>query len=89
MRTTINLPEGLLVQAKKEAADSGTTLTDFIADAIRRALAHARQKPVRVPVSLPKFTPAPGKEGLLPGVDLDDSAGLQDLMDAYDAAHRR
>ncbi|MGH9794928.1 MAG: CopG family transcriptional regulator [Candidatus Acidiferrales bacterium] len=89
MRTTINLPDGLLVQAKKLAADRGTTLTEIIADALRSALFARRPGRKRKARSLPTFTPPPGKEGVLPGVDLNNTAALLDLMDAYDAAHRR
>ncbi len=39
MRTTINLPDNLIVQAKKVALESGTTLTEIIANALRESLA--------------------------------------------------
>jgi hypothetical protein len=88
MRTTINLPDGLLAQAKKEAADSGSTLTDFIAEAIRLSLASKRKQIVEAP-PLPVYSPPPGQEGLQPGVDLDNSAALWDLMDEADGTFRR
>ncbi len=87
MRTTINLPDGLLAQVKRLAADKGTTLTDVIADALREKL--ARKTPRKSKTPMPVFTPPPGEEGLLPGVDLDDTAALYDLMDEADAADRR
>ncbi len=88
MRTTINLPDGLLAQAKKEAADSGSTLTDFIAEAIRLSLARKRRQIMEVP-PLPVYFPPAGQEGLQPGVDLDNSATLWDLMDEADGTFRR
>ena len=75
MRTTIRLDNTLLRRAKAQAAASGRTLNDFISDAVRAALAPARTGRDRV--ELPTF-----KGGaLLPGVDLDDSAALLDLME--------
>lgn len=57
------------------AAASGRSLNDFIADAVRAAVTPRAARGAAP--SLPVF-----KGGsLLPGVDLDDSAGLLDLMD--------
>ena len=75
MRTTIRLDETLLRRAKSMAAASGRSLNDFIADAVRAAVT-PRTSRSSAP-TLPVF-----KGGhLLPGVDLDDSASLLDLMD--------
>jgi len=76
MRTTIRLDDDLLTRAKRAAAERGTTLTALIEDALRRTLA---PKPTteRQPVSLPTFC----GDGLQPGVDLDDTATLLELMD--------
>ena len=75
MRTTIRLDETLLRRAKSMAATSGRSLNDFIADAVRAAVTPRSSRPAapEIPVL------AGGK--LLPGVDLDDSAALLDLMD--------
>jgi len=74
MRTTIRLDDQLLVQAKRRAVETGTTLTAVIEDALRRAL---REPPIGAPVP-----PLPTVAGpLRPGVDLDDSAGLLELME--------
>jgi hypothetical protein len=75
MRTTIRLDDHLLRRAKARAAESGRSLNDFVCDAVRAALAAAPTRRQRV--DLPTF---PGGV-LLPGVDLDDSAGLLDLME--------
>src|SRR6185295_14639898 len=75
MRTTIRLDEALLRRAKSMAAASGRSLNDFIADAVRTAVTPKAARGAG-PV-LPVF-----KGGqLLPGVDLDDSAALLDLME--------
>ena len=85
MRTTINLPDPLLVQARRRAAETGRTLTTFIADAVRESLARRRQAQGQPAVRLTTFRGS----GLQPGGDLDDSAGLQDLMDGPNAAAGR
>jgi hypothetical protein len=80
MRTTINIDDTLLAEAKQVAARTGRSLTDVVEDALRESL-HRRHRPARRAVELPVF----GEEGLQPGVDLDDSAALLDLMDEDDA----
>ena len=80
MRTTIRLDEQLLREIKQLAAQSGRTLTAVMEDALREMLARQRQMAERPPVYL---TTVEG-EGILPGVDLDDSASLLDLMDQGD-----
>ncbi len=76
MRTTIRLPPGLMAQAKKLARDTGRTLTQVIEDALREVIAR-RTRPAPRSDS---FTIVRGN-GLQPGVDLDDSAAVLDLMD--------
>jgi hypothetical protein len=80
MRTTINIDDALLAEAKQVAARTGRSLTDVVEDALRESL-HRRHRTARRAVELPVF----GEEGLQPGVDLDDSAALLDLMDEDDA----
>jgi hypothetical protein len=79
MRTTINIDDALLAEAKQVAARTGRSLTDVVEDALRESL-HRRHRTARRAVELPVF----GEEGLQPGVDLDDSAALLDLMDQDD-----
>ncbi len=76
MRTTIRLDDSLLRQAKAAAAASGRSLNDLISDAVRAALA-SRPTPRRV-AEVPTYR----GHGLQPGVDLDDSAALLDIMGA-------
>ena len=82
MRTTINLPDPLLALARRRAAETGRSLTAFVADAVREALARRARAREQPPVHLTTFRGS----GLQPGVDLDDSAALQDLVDGTDAA---
>lgn len=74
----MRLDDDLLADAKTAAAKSGRTLTRVIEDALREALARGTANPSsRSPVALPTF---PGR-GLQPGVDLDSTASLLELMD--------
>jgi Arc/MetJ family transcription regulator len=76
MRTTIRLDDELLTRAKRAALERGTTLTAIIEDALRQALM-PRSDSKREDFALPTFR----GNGLQPGVDLDDSASLLDLME--------
>ncbi len=80
MRTTIRLDETLLRDAKQLAARSGKSLTAIIEDALRESLTRQRSLGTRKAVRLNTVD----GNGLRPGVDLDDSASLLDLMDASD-----
>jgi hypothetical protein len=77
MRTTIRLDDQLLAEAKQLAARTGRTLTAVIEDALRLSLRQTSSRRRRR-VELPTFK---GGNGLQPGVDLDDSAALLDLME--------
>jgi Bacterial antitoxin of type II TA system, VapB len=80
MRTTIRIDDELLASAKRAALERGTTLTAVIEDALRRALVSASA------VRRERFTMGTFQgDGLRPGVDLDDTASLLDLMDEHDA----
>ena len=82
MRTTIRLDDQLLVEAKKLAAERGTTLTAIMEDALRERL--ARRKP---PYRHRKFRLTTfGHGGLQPHVDLDDTASLLDRMEGRHGA---
>ena len=78
MRTTVRLDERLLTEAKKYASESGRTLTSVLEDALRQALAKRRERPRTNPVRLRTVTGS----GVRPGVDLDDSASLLELMES-------
>jgi hypothetical protein len=80
MRTKVRLDQGLLELAGREARLRGTTLTALLEHHLRLALrppqAASPQARVHLPVSR-----ATG--GLLPGVELDNSANLNDRIDNY------
>lgn len=79
------MPDDLIAQVKKLAAELRTTVTALIEEALRERLARRRRKPPSHPVRLTTF----GSGGLQPGVDLDDSAALLDLMEPPGVPDRR
>lgn len=78
MRTTVRLDDGLLEQAKAEARQRQKTLTSLIEEGLRLVLASggtpARRRRIVLPVSRERG-------GVLPGIDLDNNAGLLDVME--------
>ncbi|HTS52812.1 MAG TPA: hypothetical protein VMH26_06025, partial [Burkholderiales bacterium] len=69
----------------KRAAEQGTTVTALIEDSLRASLGGRRNKAKTPRTSLITF----GQKGLQPGVDLDDSAALLELMNnSHGAAGR-
>ena len=85
-RTTVRLPEDLVRRARRKALAEGRSLTALIQDGLRRVLADRTPaaRPKRV---LPPVSKAAG--GLMPGVDLDDTAALQEMEDLEAAGRNR
>ena len=81
MRTTVRLDDELLREVKMHAAEQRMTLTAVLEKALRELLARRKQPAERLRVPLPSFM----GQGLQPGVDLDDSSALLDLMESRDA----
>ena len=77
-RTTIRLDDLLLERAKREAARRGETVTSLVEMGLRLVLAQPKRAPSRPRVVLP-VSGTTG--GTLPGVDLNDSAALLDIME--------
>ena len=77
-RTTVRLDDALLEHAKQEALRRGETLTSLIDLGLRLVLAQSRsdRRPPKVELPVSKR-----RGGLLPGVDLIDSASLLDIME--------
>lgn len=77
MSTRISLDDELLADAEDLAARTGRTLSEVIEEALREALVrHPDAEGKKQRVRLPTFA---GK-GLLPGVDLDSTASLIDVL---------
>jgi hypothetical protein len=76
MRTTVRIKDDLLQRARKRATEEGRTLTSLIEDGLVLVLTKskvARRKRVVLPVSK-------GSGGVLPGVDLNRSGDLEEVM---------
>lgn len=77
MRTTLDINDRLLAEAKSLAARRGLSLKALVEEALRERL-HARGDRRRAAVALPTYS----GDGLQPGVDLTDGAALLEFMDA-------
>ena len=77
MRTTIQLDDQLLSEAKQHAAKTGRTLKALIEDALRETLARKETVGPGARVRLKTFK----GRGVQSGVDLDDTSSLLDLME--------
>ena len=77
MRTTINIDDELMREARLQAAETHRTLTAVIEDALRLALQVRSLVPAGRTVNLPTS----GAGGLLPGIDLDDTSSILDRME--------
>jgi hypothetical protein len=77
MRTTINIDDQLLVQAKVQAATLGVTLAQLIEDALRESLIRRENVEHRERVRLITMQGT----GTRPGIDLDNSHSLLEIME--------
>jgi hypothetical protein len=78
MRTTVRIKDDLLQRAKKRAAKEGRTLTSLIEEGLAVVLTKPkadRRNRVDLPVSR-------ASGGVLPGVDLNRSVDLEEVMNA-------
>jgi hypothetical protein len=80
MRTTVRLDDRLMREVKRMAHESGQTLTAVIETSLRECLARRRRPAAQPRVRLPTL----GGDGLLPGINLDDSSSLLDRMEKSD-----
>lgn len=78
MRTTLNLPDGLLAEAKAAAARDGRTLTSLFEEGLRLVLAQQEAERLRDVEPLPTYGRPDGQ--VL--VDLDDREALAAALDA-------
>jgi hypothetical protein len=82
MRTTVDLPDDLLTQARRRAVDEGTTLTALLSDGLRLRLA-------RRPPQLTARRPLPvsrNRGGMQSWIDPGSNASLLDAADDDGAA---
>ncbi|MCG7611140.1 hypothetical protein BA059_18740 [Mycolicibacterium sp. (ex Dasyatis americana)] len=76
MRTTVNIDDALLAEAKVVAARTSRSLGSVVEDALREMLSRVAGE-----TAAPEFRlPTHGSGGLRPGVDLDDKEALAELL---------
>ena len=73
------MDDALLDQVRREAERRGETVTSLVEKGLRLVLAQTKPSQPRSKISL-IVSHAGG--GLSPGIDLDDSAGLLDVMES-------
>ncbi|UPK75958.1 type II toxin-antitoxin system VapB family antitoxin [Nocardioidaceae bacterium SCSIO 66511] len=78
MRTTVNIDEHLLAEAKLIAARSHRTIGSVLEDALRKLINEYETRQTGERYELPQFTYDP--PGLQPGVDLYDKEQLAELL---------
>lgn len=80
MKTTLDLNDELMRNAKAHAARQGSTLTRLIEDSLR---IHLRAKTRRAAPAqrAPVIKVYPGKGGLLPGIDPTSNKSMLDAAD--------
>ena len=82
MKATVNLDDALYRQVKIKAAEDGVTVTSIFERALQRYLS--------LGIETPGIQDSPGFDiptldgtgGLMPGIDLNDSAELQRVSDS-------
>jgi hypothetical protein len=77
MKTTVELPEDLLLAAKRKALETRTTLRDILERGLRQELRRTGGRPTRRPRRIRWVTSA---GGLPPGLDLSDRSKMWDWM---------
>lgn len=77
MRTTVNIHDELLQQAKETAVRRHCSLGNVIEDALQQSLARKRVIRSDTPTHLITFR----GRGLQPGVDLDSNVSVLDAME--------
>jgi hypothetical protein len=80
MRTTVNIDDDLLAEARRIAVRTRRPLGEVVDDALRLLVSAESERPAPV-VDLPTF----GGSGLRPGVDLEDKEALASVLDEDDA----
>jgi hypothetical protein len=85
MKTTVELPEDLLLEAKRKALETRTTLRAILERALRREL---RQSASRRTRRRPQIRWITSSGGLPPGLDVSDRSKMWDWMQK-ERAHDR
>lgn len=79
MKTTLDIDDRLLAQAKAAAARERKSLTGLIEEGLTLRLRPQRRRPGKVKIALPVFK---GTSGLAPGINPKSNESLLDAADA-------
>lgn len=83
MKTTLDLPDDLLIEAKAVAARRRTTLKAMVERALRREIAPALEPDVESPFEMNELGMLVLKPGA-PGITLEEIDAMQDQLDRQD-----
>jgi hypothetical protein len=78
MKTTVELPDALLISAKKRAAEERTTLRRILERSLRRELGRRRQPQASRRARPVRWVTVSG--GLPDGLNVADRAGMHDWL---------
>ena len=87
VRTTVDLPDELLIAAKKRAAEDRTSLRELLARSLRRELALG-SGPASRSRRPPEFDWVVVRGGLPPGLDVSRRAAMYEWLDRDDVPTR-
>jgi hypothetical protein len=77
MRTTVNIADHLLIEARRLSAARRTSLAKLMEDSLRKYLAEVRDEEDRAPPDLAIAVVHSGPP--VPGIDLNDTSALLEL----------
>ena len=84
-KVMISLPRELARRAKKAAVNAVRTLAEIVKSALQRTLTRRRRKKTKRKFKVITY----GSGGLYPGVDLDNTSSLLDIMEPPDEIRRK
>lgn len=86
MKTTLNIHDALLMEAKALAARQRSTLTRLMEEGLRMRLRSEQLPPVKARPPMPVFPIVHGKGGLMPGLSGLSTREMLDLLDTPEHA---
>ena len=81
MKTTLNIHDALLIEAKALAARQRSTLTRLIEEGLRMRLKCEQQPATKTRQPMPVFPVLKGEGGLMPGIDGTSNRSMFDAAD--------
>jgi hypothetical protein len=87
MKTTLNLHDALVMEAKALAVRQRSTLTRLIEEGLRMRLRSEQLPPAEARPPMPVFPVVGGTGGLMPGLSGLSTREMLDLLDTPDDGH--